>query len=789
MFKSTINYMFKTKEVLVHNNFKNDPITDLLIPEDFDDAISTAGGSTTGDFRVSLFWSNSDDLDLYVIEPSGNKVFYGSKTSSIGGVLDVDANASSTTNRPIENIVYDKKSTLANGTYKVQVDQYNKRSSNNDGFLLRVVLDNVEYIYSYSLSFTGRNTDMVIITYFNNMFTISSANPLLKLRVKETKPDEVVPESSKQIDSSSVVLTTPLEVIEQKKKERGVDLYKGETLVDLALQEYGLESTLENIENLQYSLNSKVNDINELVRTRIIELRSKLDDCRSNVQQALLSEKKLIGETYTVVVPIVKDYVTPQTTATISDGVILGVGYDTGKVIQTALELDTVNIISEENTKFKISGKSNEYPLTLSVNKNLYNPYNQFRIILPTITQSGILLIKFDKVEAISILNKDGYEIVSKHINNTIKFPVDSSSKSFSIRFLDSSKRDIQINAMYFTEAIYNKETIYETFPIDINKQLSYLTVESCDNYATKDVDIKYEISINGEEYEEYRPSGKLKENLVQSIIKTDKYGYNEPIVLENAVRNEGVFKFYPDNPIAQSSKLKAFSLKLGTDILSLESFLEPKGVVGFIMHESYDEDLFLKYEGSRFDLIYSEGVEEMIKLPLVVKEAFTFYINKDSYIILDGIKYNYDDTIDGEVHLSKGLHTIEFNREEWKELVDLTLYELVGIDTDFIEVSNRETGVKEKVEYYFNPKEKQFNSYYLQLWLQKVDIYLFEDTVKRKYDNSYLEYFYKDNPYKTYILNESPSRLVDTIQIRATMKSINEVVCPYISKIIVRGI
>lgn len=584
--------------------------------------------------------------------------------------------------------------------------------------------------------------------------------------------DDISPRS--KIDSSSAVLKTPLEVINQKKKEKGVELYKGDTLVDLALQEYGIESTLENIENLQYTLNTKVNDINELVRTRIIELRSKLDECRENVQQAMLSEKKLVGETYTIVLPITKDYVTPQTTATVIDGMILGTGYDTGKVIQTALELDTVNIISEESTKFKISGKSNEYPLTLSVNKNLYNPYNQFKIILPTITQSGILLIKFDKAEAISILNKDGYEIVSKHINNTIKFPVDSSSKSFSIRFLDSSKRDIQINAMYFTEAIYNKETIYETFPIDINKQLSYLTVESCDNYATKDVDIKYEMSINGEEYEEYRPSGKLKDNLVQSIIKTDKYGYNEPIVLENAVREEGVFKFYPDNPIAQSSKLKAFSLKLGEDILSIESF---------------DKDLFLKYESGRFDLIYSEGVTEMLKLPLVVKEAFTFYINKDSFIILDGIKYTYEDTLKGEVRLSKGLHTIEFNREEWKEMVDLTLYELVGIDTDFIEVSDRKTGVREKVEFYFNPKEKQFNSYYLQLWLQKVDIYLFEDAVKRKYSNNYLEYFYKDNPYKTYILNESPSRLVDTIQIRATMNSVNEVVCPYISKIIVRGI
>ena len=247
--------------------------------------------------------------------------------------------------------------------------------------------------------------------------------------------DDVTPQS--KIDSSSAVLRTPLEVIEQKKKERGVELYKGETLVDIALQEYGIESTVENIENLQYALNTKVNDINELVRTRIIELRSKLDECRENVQQALLSEKKLIGETYTVVVPLLKDYVTPQTTATVVDGVVLGVGYDTGKVIQTALELDTVNIISEESTKFKISGKSNEYPLTLSVNKNLYNPYNQFRIILPTITQSGILLIKFDKVEAISILNKDGYEIISKYIKKAKKITFVEKCYFFSFKYME----------------------------------------------------------------------------------------------------------------------------------------------------------------------------------------------------------------------------------------------------------------------------------------------------------------------------------------------------------------
>lgn len=790
MLKSTLDYIFKAKDVLVHSNYI-DPKPIQLINSNIDDTIESAGGATVGDFRVTLLWYNTDDLDLHLQEPSGNVIYYSRKTSSLGGFLDLDANAGSPLiTNPIENIVYPLKSKLTPGNYTIKVDQYSKRESTKVGFILRVVLDGKESIYDYRLDFTGRTVDMLIINFNGTSFDITYTHPLLSLRAPVVVDKEEGESTSKKIDSSSVVKKKHEDVIKEKLKERGVRVYKGDTFEDLALQEYTVETKLETIEKLQNNLSEKIDEVNELVRTRIIDLRTKLDNCRENVKQALLAEKKLIGETYTAIIPIETNYTTPNTTAIVEDGVILGAGYDTGKVVETALQLDTVNIIAEESTKFRISGKTNEYPLVLSVNKNLYNPYNQVKIVLPTITQSGILLIKFDKVEAISVLDRDGYEIVSKHINNIVKFPVDSSSRSFSLRFLDNTRRDIQINAMYFTEAIYNKTTVYETFPIDINKQLSYLTIESCDNYATSDVDIKYEISINGEDYEEYRPSGKLKNKVIQSIIRTDKFGYNEPVILENPEKDENVFKFYPANPIAQSSRLKAFSLKLGTDVYSAEAFFEPSSVVGFLMDETYDEDRWISIEDRRKSMLFiTKGVEDVMKLHIVVKETFDLYINEGSFIILNGIKYKFEDTVDGAVTITKGLHTIEFLRHDWKETIDLEVYALTEIGDDYLEGTHRETGIREKVDFYFNPKEKQFNSLYIQFWLQQTDIYMFEEPIKRKYSNSYIEYFYKDNPYKTYLLNESPSKIVDTIQIRATMKSVNEVVCPYISKIIVRGI
>lgn len=197
--------------------------------------------------------------------------------------------------------------------------------------------------------------------------------------------------------------------------------------------------------------------------------------------------------------------------------------------------------------------------------------------------------------------------------------------------------------------------------------------------------------------------------------------------------------------------------MKLNEDVLSLESFID--------------------------------DYNDTYSINIVTKEFFTFYVNENSYVVLDGIRYNYDDLEDGELLITKGLHKLEIKKSEWKELIDLTKYELVFVGSDYIEVIERETGEKVKVDFYFNPKEMQYNSFYLQLWINEVDIYLYEEQIKRKYSDSYVEYFYKDNPYKTYVLNESPSRFVETIQIRATMKSINKTVCPYISKIIVRGI
>lgn len=79
----------------------------------------------TGILQVSLTFDKATDLDLYLVEPDGEVIYYGNRNSSNGGILDLDSNpACSTDNVNNENITYDDQATIEDGTYTVRVNNY-----------------------------------------------------------------------------------------------------------------------------------------------------------------------------------------------------------------------------------------------------------------------------------------------------------------------------------------------------------------------------------------------------------------------------------------------------------------------------------------------------------------------------------------------------------------------------------------------------------------------------------------------------------------------------------------
>lgn len=86
--------------------------------------VQAAGGQYEGvDVRASLIWNNRNDLDLHMMTPAGEHIYYGAKQDTTGGWLDVDQNVRGETTKPVENIRWRRGEAPA-GTYRVYVQNY-----------------------------------------------------------------------------------------------------------------------------------------------------------------------------------------------------------------------------------------------------------------------------------------------------------------------------------------------------------------------------------------------------------------------------------------------------------------------------------------------------------------------------------------------------------------------------------------------------------------------------------------------------------------------------------------
>lgn len=113
------------------------------VTDSIKERVKRAGGNVTGRLRVSLSWFNRDDLDIHVVEPNGNHIWYQSRD----GKLDVDMNVSGETREPVENVTWAGR--IQDGPYEVKVHNFAQRETSDVGFVIETESDGVIENYRY----------------------------------------------------------------------------------------------------------------------------------------------------------------------------------------------------------------------------------------------------------------------------------------------------------------------------------------------------------------------------------------------------------------------------------------------------------------------------------------------------------------------------------------------------------------------------------------------------------------------------------------------------------------
>lgn len=121
----------------------NGEITDAI-----KERVKKAGGNIHADLRVSLSWSNFDDLDLHCEGPYGHVSFREKM-----GILDVDMNAGGgRTRSPVENLAFMRP---RDGQYRIWVNQYAAREKDNVGFAVEIECNGKTEQFTYPVAVRG----------------------------------------------------------------------------------------------------------------------------------------------------------------------------------------------------------------------------------------------------------------------------------------------------------------------------------------------------------------------------------------------------------------------------------------------------------------------------------------------------------------------------------------------------------------------------------------------------------------------------------------------------------
>jgi uncharacterized protein YfaP (DUF2135 family) len=102
--------------------------------------------------KVTLSFERVHDLDLHVIEPTGDEIFYQQPASASGGRLDLDSGAHCEPGASTSENVFWPAGGAPAGQYRVSVQNYQQCSPGAIAFTLTVAYDQTVETYEGSFA-------------------------------------------------------------------------------------------------------------------------------------------------------------------------------------------------------------------------------------------------------------------------------------------------------------------------------------------------------------------------------------------------------------------------------------------------------------------------------------------------------------------------------------------------------------------------------------------------------------------------------------------------------------
>ncbi len=119
-----------------------------------------------GDVQVSVTWDAPTDVDLHVVDPAQEEIYFANLTSASGGTLDLDSNAACTIDGiNNENITW-PVSGAPSGTYEVSLVYWSACSQPQTNYTVTVfVRGQAAQVFSGTMVTSNANTKIPITTF------------------------------------------------------------------------------------------------------------------------------------------------------------------------------------------------------------------------------------------------------------------------------------------------------------------------------------------------------------------------------------------------------------------------------------------------------------------------------------------------------------------------------------------------------------------------------------------------------------------------------------------------